>query len=460
MSLDFLDAAIKQVSDSMSQLTDRNLNDIIDNEALAYAMYSLEERAIPNMIDGFKPVHRFVIHRALSMARGNKDKFHKLASIAGGVADIGYHHGEGSAQDSGALLANTWNNNVPLLDGQGNFGSRLVQEAAASRYIFARISQNFYNIYKDSEYAPVHEDLEHVPPKYYLPIIPTVLLNGIKGIATGFATDILPHSLESVKQCTIDALNGTLDKEPEVAFPQFRGKVICTERGKYELQGTYEWISRKQIRITEIPYKYDRATYVEKVLDVLEDKGFITYEDDCSKNGFAFKVTIRKDYILGETEEERHEKIMKDFGLIERRSQNLTVIDEKGKLKEYDLASDLIRDFVKVRKTFIQTRIDSKIQETKEDFELALAKVQFIKAVIDETLVIQKKTRAQLIEEMKAHTPSWEPYVDKLVSMNIYHITSDEAKKLAARAKELKTEHEYWKNTTPETEYFKDLESL
>ena len=74
MSLDFLDAAIKQVSDSMSQLTDRNLNDIIDNEALAYAMYSLEERAIPNMIDGFKPVHRFVIYRALSMARGNKDK--------------------------------------------------------------------------------------------------------------------------------------------------------------------------------------------------------------------------------------------------------------------------------------------------------------------------------------------------------------------------------------------------
>lgn len=442
------------------QSNDRPLSDIIDNEAKAYALYTLEERAVPNMIDGFKPVHRFVIARALSAARGNKDKFHKLASLAGGVADIGYHHGEGSAQDSGALLANTWNNNVPFLDGQGNFGSRLVKEAAASRYIFARVSKNFYDIYKDTEYAPSHKDLEHVPPRHYLPIIPTVLLNGIKGIATGFATDILPHSLESVKQCTIDAIKGTLNKEPEVAFPNFRGEVICLEPGKYELRGKYEYVGRKGIYISEIPYKYDRETYVSKILDPLEDDGYITYEDDCSKAGFGFKVKFKKEYVLGETDEERHEKIMRDFGLIERRSQNLTVIDENGKLKEFDHASELINHFVKVRKDFVEIRISNKIKETNEEFQLALAKVQFIKAVIDEKIILQKKTKAKLIEELKAFNESWTPYVDKLVSLNIYHITSDEAKKLAEKAKELKTEHEYWKNTTPEHEYLKDLEAL
>ncbi len=459
MSLDFLGMATKQFNDSMSSLSDRCLGDIIDNEAKAYALYTLEERAIPNMIDGFKPVHRFVVYRALMMGRGNKEKFHKLASIAGGVADIGYHHGEGSAQDSGALLANTWNNNVPFLDGQGNFGSRLVQEAAASRYIFARVGQNFYDIYKDTEYSPKHEDIEHVPPRYYLPIIPTVLLNGIKGIATGFATDILPHSLESVKECTLAALKGTLDKEPQVSFPKFKGEVVCTEEGKYELRGTYEYVGRKSIKITEIPYKFDRATYVEKYLDKLEDDGFITYEDNCSKAGFGFLVKFKKDYILGDTDEERHEKIMKDFGLIERKSQNLTVIDENGKVKEYDRASDLIRDFVQIRKGYVQTRIDSKILETKEAFELALAKVQFIKAVIDGDLVLQKKTRAQLIKEIETND-KWAPYSDKLVSMNIYHITTDEAKKLAEQAKVLKADHEYWKKTTAEAEYIKDIEAL
>ncbi|SCN45963.1 DNA topoisomerase II [Cronobacter phage Pet-CM3-4] len=148
------DMMSKQLDDSVGQLNMRNLQSIIDNEAKEFAIYTVENRAIPNLIDGFKPVQRFVIARALDLSRGNKEKFHKLASVAGGVADLGYHHGEGSAQDAGALMANTWNNNYPLLDGQGNFGSRLVQKAAASRYIFCRISDNFRKVYKDTEIAP------------------------------------------------------------------------------------------------------------------------------------------------------------------------------------------------------------------------------------------------------------------------------------------------------------------
>ena len=114
------DMMSKQLDDSVGQLNVRNLQSIIDNEAKEFAIYTVENRAIPNLIDGFKPVQRFVIARALDLSRGNKEKFHKLASVAGGVADLGYHHGEGSAQDAGALMANTWNNNYPLLDGQGN----------------------------------------------------------------------------------------------------------------------------------------------------------------------------------------------------------------------------------------------------------------------------------------------------------------------------------------------------
>lgn len=439
---------------------DRDLLSIINNEALDYAMYVLEERAIPNMIDGFKPVHRFVITRAIAMAKGNKSKFHKLASIAGTVAELGYHHGEGSAEMSAVGLANTWNNNYPLLEGQGNFGSRMVQQASASRYIFARLSDNFYKLFMDSEYAPVHEDAEHIPPKFYLPIIPFVLLNGIKGIATGYATDIMPHSFESVKQCVLDALSGKLDNEPQVQFPMFSGDIVCTEPGKYELHGKYEWTGRRSIEITEIPYKYDRNTYVEKVLEKLADDGLISWGDECSKEGFGFKIRFLKDYMSKGSEESKHDSIMKDFGLIERRSQNLTVIDENGKLKEYSKASDLIKDFVRIRKSFIDKRISNKIQETQSEYELALGKAQFIKAVIDEKIVISKKTRAQLVKEIKEFNPSWNNFVDKLVSMNIYHITSDEAKKLAEHARDLKKENEYWKNTNSTIEYTNDLKNL
>ena len=451
---DIFDMMTKQASDTFNV---RSLESIINNEALAYAMYTVESRAIPNMIDGFKPVQRFVIARTLMLGKSDKNKFHKLASIAGGVADLGYHHGEGSAQETGALMANDWNNNVPFLDGQGNFGSRLVQEAGASRYIFARISDNFYKLYKDTEYAPAHKDEEHVPVAYYLPIIPTVLLNGISGIATGYATDILPHSISSVKKSVIQALEGKEISEPKVSFPQFKGKIIPVD-GAFELHGIYEMKSRTVMYISEIPYKYDRASYV-KILDALEDKGFITYDDDCGKHGFGFKVKFRKEYNLGETEEERHEKIMKDFKLIERRSQNITVINHLGKLKEYKCAADLIRDFVEVRKVFVQKRIDCKIRETEEAFKLALAKAKFIKKVIDGDITIAGKTRAKLVEEVKEFDELAD-YAEKLVSMNIYHITSDEAKKLAEEARAKRDEHEYWKQTDVQTEYLKDLEEI
>lgn len=449
----------KQLSDSVNgSLTNRDLKSIIDNEALAFAMYTIENRAIPNMIDGFKPVQRFVIARALELARGNKDKFHKLASIAGGVADLGFHHGEGSAQDAGALIANDWNNNYPLLDGQGNFGSRLVQEAGASRYIFARVGDNFYNMYKDSEYAPAHKDKEHIPPAFYLPIIPTVLLNGISGIATGYATNILPHSVESVKQSVLAALKGeTL--EPQIQFPMFRGTIVKTEDSKCELHGIYKFTSRTMMYISEIPYKWDRASYVAKVLEPLKDNGYISYDDDCSKEGFGFKIKFLSAYALGEDDEKRHEKIMKDFSLVERRSQNLTVINDKGKLKVYDKASDLVKDFVEVRKTFIQKRIDLKICESEEAFNVALTKAKFIKQVIDSSIVIQGKTRKALVSELES-IEEFKPYAEKLVSMSLYHMTSDEAKKLAQEAKSKKEEHTYWKQTTVAIEYEKDLNSL
>lgn len=454
---DIGDMIVKQIQDSLETLNPRGLKSIIDTEALAYAMYTVENRAIPNMIDGLKPVQRFVIARALEMAKGNKDKFHKLASIAGGVADLGYHHGEGSAESAAALMANTWNNIYPILDGQGNFGSRMVQEASAARYVFARVGKNFYDMYKDNEYAPKHKDEEHVPPAYYLPIIPMVLINGISGIATGYATDILPHDVASVKKSVQQALEGKKISEPKVAFPEFRGEIVPVD-SSFELHGTYKFTSRTQMYITEIPYKYDREKYIA-VLDALEDKGFITYEDACSEDGFGFKVKFRKDYVLGETDEERHAKIMKDFKLVERRSQNITVIDHNGKLREYENAADLIRDFVDVRLKFVQYRIDNKIDETEKAFKLALAKAKFIKDVIDGVVVVQGKTRKALTDEL-TQNETYGEFADRLVAMNIFHITSDEAKKLALEAKAKKEENDYWKNTDSKTEYLKDLKEL
>lgn len=437
----------------------RNLSSIIQKEAKIYAIYTVENRAIPNMIDGFKPVQRFVVYRALDLSKRDHQKFHKLASIAGGVADAGYHHGEVSAQDSGALMANTWNNNLPVLDGQGNFGSRLVKEAAASRYVFCRVSENFRKIYKDHEVAPKHEDAEHLPPAFYLPIIPMVLLNGVKGIATGYATTILPHSFESVVKATKQALNGEEITPPQVCFPKFTGSVVELGEGKYELHGKYKFTSRTQMYIDEIPYSFDRIKYVE-LLDSLEDKGFITYEDGCSKNGFGFKVKFKKEYVLPTDPDKLHSKIMSDFKLIEKTSQFIVVIDENGKLNDkFANPSQLISRFVGVRKTFVQKRIDHMILKTDKAFKLAVAKTIFILLVNNGDIVVKGKSKAELKAEISKNERLI-GFEDQLVSMNIYHMTNDEVERLKELAKECKNELEYWTTTTAEVEYNKDLDAL
>lgn len=446
--------------ENVSKVTVLGLDDIVHGVAKDFAIYSAEERGIPNMIDGLKPVQRFVMECALRKGRSDKKKFRKMADIGSGVAEMGYHHGETNAVDAGALMANTWSNNIPLLEGQGNFGSRLVQKAGASRYIFARVHSNFDKIYKDMESAPKHEDIEHIPPVFYLPIIPMVLANGASGIATGYSTDILPHSFESLVECTKLALENKLDREPEVKIPKFTGKIVPrTDRDGVILEGTYEIKSKTKLIITEVPYKFDREKYVA-VLDSLEEKGsIVSYSDRCSKDGFRFEVTLKRDYFKSEDDEKRHDQIMSDFKLTQKLSQNISVVNEHGRVEVFERASDLIRRFAAIRIGYVEKRIEYKKQETLDAFNYAKAKAVFIRYVINGDITIQGKRKSEVMESIKSYD-LLAPHADKLVSLPLYSLTEEEAKKLIDDAKKYKDEHDYWCNTTAVVEYKKDLDEL
>ncbi|AFN69948.1 DNA topoisomerase subunit [Aeromonas phage Aes516] len=446
----------------LTNLHNRHLQSIINNEALEFAMYTVEERAIPSIIDGFKPVQRFFMYRALEYAKQNKTKFNKVAALAGGVSEAGYHHGEGSAAGAGQLIANTWNNNIPVLEGDGNFGSRLVQQAAAPRYVFCRVHQNFWDIYKDISLAPAHSDPEHMPPRFYLPVIPMVLANGVKGIATGYATTIFPHSYESLVKCTMAAVRGEEVPEPEVQFPCFKGIVRRINSKSIEIEGLYELVGQTKLVITEVPVRYDRLEYVS-ILDKLEEQGKIVGYKEQTSEGFKFEVTLKRQDKFGELMEKNpevaHEKIIKMFNLRQNLSQNITVLDENGKLAEYDCAADLIRDFVEIRKKYTSQRVEFEKQKAEYARDLAWAKFAFINEVIEEKIVIRGKSKSDLIAEVKSK-PNMTGFENELVGMSIYRLTEDESLKLQEEAIKQTKEFEYWTNTTPEIEYVNDLKSL
>lgn len=446
----------------LTSLHNRSLQSIINHEALEFAMYTVEERAIPSIVDGFKPVQRFFMYRALEYAKQNKSKFNKVAALAGGVSEAGYHHGEGSAAGAGQLIANTWNNNLPVLEGDGNFGSRLVQQAAAPRYVFCRVHQNFWDIYRDTDLAPVHSDPEHLPPRFYLPVIPMVLANGVKGIATGYATTIFPHSYKSLVDCTMAAVQGKEIPEPEVQFPCFKGIIRRVNSKTIEIEGLYELVGQTKLIITEVPVRYDRLEYVS-ILDKLEEQGKIASYKEQTSDGFRFEVTLKRQDKFGELMEKdpesAHEKIIKLFNLRQVMSQNITVLDENGKLREYECAADLIRDFVKIRKTFTETRVEYELQKSEHSRDLAWAKFKFINMVIDDAIVIKGKQKAELIQEL-SKVKEFTGFANELVGMSIYRMTEDELYKLQDEALKQGKLHEYWLKTTPEIEYTNDLKSL
>lgn len=431
------------------------ISDVAKNEWLDFAMYTVESRAIPNMIDGMKPVNRFYLYSSI---KNSKTEFKKVSAVSGVVSDFGYNHGEGSAASAGQLMAAEWSNNICLVEGRGSFGTRLVQSAAASRYTYTRLHKNFHEYIKDLDLAPEHIDPEHEPPAFYIPVIPLVLANGVRGIATGFATNILPRDpIDLARACKEYTQTGKIQKKVRVMFPQFNGEVIYnSEENRYYCTGIFERKSKTVIEITEVPYGYDRESYV-KILDKLEEDGLIvSYDDLCDKSGFRFEVKLKQ--MTSATWDD--EKIIKEFKLSKVFTENLTVIGPDGKLREYDDERDLIRDFCEFRNTILQKRIELRQEEYTEEARWLTVKMQFIQAVLDDQIKFKGFKKQEVSEQILSNTFALPDDCDRLLRLNIMTLTDELVKQLEKDIKEASKNLKFWKTTTVKDQFLFDLEEL
>jgi DNA gyrase/topoisomerase IV subunit A len=425
------------------------LSTLAERDWKEYALYTLYHRAIPSMVDGLKPSQRFILYSALKSA---KDKFIKVAEIAGNVSSYGYHHGETSAQDAATAMAALWSNNVPLLEGDGNFGTRLIQKASAARYIYAKLHKNFNDLFMDTELCPVHNDPDVKIPMYYLPIIPMVLLNGVEGMATGFATNILPYHPKDVTKLTMDYLSGkNIDSKSLIpTYPDYKGTIVPNAKGGYDMLGVYELKSKTKLIITEIPYFFSRESYVI-YLDSLEEKEIIVgYDEEHNEEGFKFVINLRRNF---------DSDIIKTFKLKTTVTENLTVIDHNGKLAEYTTPIALIKDFCDFRVTYVQARLDKEINTLTKDMSLLKSKIKFIELVLKGNIDFKQKSKKVLVADLGT-LKFPEDHIDPLLSMNFYQLTTDEIDKLSDKYLSLNDRLMYCRETTAEVEYGMNLVSL
>jgi DNA gyrase/topoisomerase IV subunit A len=438
----------------MEQKTIYPISVLAGAEWKQFAMYTVENRAIPNLIDSLKPVQRFYLYSSL---KNSKSEFKKVSAIAGAVSSYGYNHGETSCAAAGQLMAAEWSNNICLIQGRGSFGTRLVQEASAPRYTYTKVHSNFDKYIKDLDLSPVHEDPEHEPPAFYLPVIPLVLVNGIRGIATGFATHILPRDPEHLAQiCKTYITTGKFNEKLRVKFPDFKGTVTYNkDENRYYCKGVYTKHSKTILVITELPYGYDRISYIE-ILNDLEEKGHIvSFEDQCDKDGFCFEVKLKN-----ANSDWDDSKILSVFKLVKPFTENITVIDQNGKLKEYTNENDLIRDFCDFRMEILQKRIDKKKNEATELARWLLVKMEFIQAILDGKLIFKNKKKNELAKQICDFTSALESDIDRLLRINILSLTDELVKQLQKEIQDAKKDFEYWNQTTKLDQFISDLVEL
>lgn len=435
--------------------TEYPISKVAANEWKSFAMYTVESRAIPNMIDGLKPVQRFYLYSSIL---NSKKDFKKVSAVSGIISDYGYNHGEASAAGAGQLMAATWNNNICLIEGRGSFGTRLVQEAGAPRYVYSRLSDNFNKYVKDIDLSPAHEDPEHEPPQFYLPIIPMVLVNGTKGIATGFATNILPHDPQDLAKACLQYINNNAIRTPiRVKFPDYTGEVeqSTEDPTKYVSYGTFKRQGKTLVSITEVPYGFDREGYV-KVLDKLEEDGdIVSYDDLCDKNGFKFEVKLKL-----ASSKWNDSKLISKFKLSKPYSQNITVIDFDGKLREYADAKTLLKDFCDYRLGILQQRIDAEVAKYTEEVRWLKVKMEFIQAFIDSRIVMKDNTKTQVVKQIMQETSALGGDTNRLLALSIINLTKDEIVKLKKQIEETNKTLSFWTKTTPTEQFNTDLENI
>lgn len=301
-------------------LEKRTVEDVMEDSFLRYSMSVIIDRALPDVRDGLKPVHRRILYSMNQNGNRSNAKFVKSARIIGDVMGKYHPHGDSAIYDSMVRLAQNWSMRYMLVQGQGNFGSMDGDPPAAHRYTEARLNKHAEELLDDIEKETVdfrdNFDGSEREPSVLPARLPNLLLNGQIGIAVGMATNIPPHNLGELVDAIIEMIDNedtTLDdllkhvKGPDFptgavvyggatmkqAYQTGRGSV--TIRAVAEIEETKK--GRHQIVVTEIPYGVNKATLIEKIADLHKDKKIVISDirDESSRGTVRIVIELKKD---------------------------------------------------------------------------------------------------------------------------------------------------------------------
>jgi DNA topoisomerase-2 len=441
-------------------MIEKTITEFLSVEYKEFAMYSIEGRAIPSVIDGFKPTQRKIIHVCSQIWKTGSEKPLKVFQLGGKVAsDAFYHHGNASLENAIVTMAQKFKNNAPLLEELGQYGSLRSPQPGAARYIGTKLNNNFKLLYKDFELLEYKEEEgEVIEPKFFLPIIPTILINGSSGIAVGFAMNILNRDVKSIADACIKVLTDKKITEVKPSLNEFTGDFIQDEENnkRWVIRGKFQRVNTSTVRITELPPSMTYEKYEELLEKLCDNKDIVSYDDNCKDNvDYVIKFT------RADLEKATDDKLIKMFKLEESSTEIFSTLDENGKLKIFENSSDIIRYFVEFRLKYYHKRKEFMLNKMRHDLKVLSNRGRFIKAILDEKLKVNNVSKPDIIkgiEEMNLE--QIDGNYDYLLRMPIYSLTKELFEKLKADFTAKKEEIKVLEETDPKDMYLLDLDEL
>ena len=441
-------------------------------------------RSIGSVYDGLKPSQRKILYSCFKRKLYSEIR---VAQLAGYVSEnAAYHHGEMSLQSAIIGMAQdfTGSNNINLLMPNGQFGTRIMggHDSASSRYIHTELNKLIDLIYPASDFPLLEyndDDGVKVEPRYYVPIIPMVLVNGMTGIGTGFSTSIPKFNPIDIVNNIKRKLNGEEYQEMKPWLNGFKGEIIKIDEKNYLTKGKYDILNPTTIHITELPvgkWTDDFKTFLDTLLPEenkkkskendkkkTKTKGpkqrIVDYINNSSDTEVDFKIIVPLGFIhnLQWSEDPNVDGIEKYFKLFTTKGFTLKNMHlyNKEKIVKYDSIETIMDEFYSERYNLYVRRKDYILKNLFNELQILSAKIRFINDVIEEKIIIYKKKKEEIIQSLienqyqqlkdkimdetfdKKNTSGF----DYLIKMSLYSFTEEEMSKLNNERDKIKLEY-------------------
>jgi len=487
--------------------------EFIDRGLIHFSIYD-NERSIPNLMDGLKISLRKILYAAFK--KGGLKTEIKVAQFSGYVSEhSAYHHGEASLNAAIVGMAQNFvgSNNINLLEPNGQFGTRSAggDDSASERYIFTQLNRLTRLIFRqedDAILSYINDDGQMVEPTYYAPAIPMILVNGSKGIGTGFSTDVMPHHPLQIIAYIRAMLAATPATDRPVIEPYFKGfkgtiqNIAATSASatsgaatsvaaKYLIKGTYEIVADRKVRITELPigtWTDDYKVFLEKLMDTPaaasdKDKGadksaaattpvLKEYTDMSTDTVVDITVTFHPSYphtpkelqaavIDADAGTNKLEKLLALFTT--QSTTNMNLFDAHEKLRKYATIYDIIEDYYTERLALYAKRKAAMLAQLANELRVLTNRARYIQEILDDKLELRRQTKEAIHAKMVAH--GYE-HIDNdvefkyLLKMPMDSVTDENVKSLLAERDTKRAQHQGLQDTTIQALWTKDLDEL